>query len=150
MTSMWARAYGNICVCMSMCVLFVLVLVVSRAVVDPVSCRSYTSDQQKTDESHLISVAAQRPGDSYFPGNTHTHTHTDMFPSMVRPYYFTAGDITDSVCPLWCLWVDFCKLLFAHIVNLVWSVMSLIMIAQHLSGFGGIFAKALRHPSRSL
>lgn len=45
-------------------VVCIVVLDVSRVVVSLASCRSYSSERQKTDESHLISVAAQRPGNS--------------------------------------------------------------------------------------
>lgn len=73
--SMWPHVSVNIYTCVSQCVCVCgVVLVVSRTLVDQLSDGSYTSDQQKTDESHLISVAAQRREGSYFPGNTHTHT----------------------------------------------------------------------------
>lgn len=49
-----------------------VVLDVSRVVVSLASCRSYSSERQKTDESHLISVAAQRPGNSLSSNFLHT------------------------------------------------------------------------------
>ncbi len=71
---------GLVCQCTCVVCICVAVLAVSYVVVDPLSWHSYTSDQQKTDESQHVSVSAQRPADSHFPGNTqtltHTHTHT--------------------------------------------------------------------------
>lgn len=53
-------------------VVCIVVLDVSRVVVSLASCRSYSSERQKTDESHLISVAAQRPGNSLSSNFLHT------------------------------------------------------------------------------
>lgn len=53
-------------------VVCIVVLDVSRVVVSLASCRSYSSERQKTDESHLISVTAQRPGNSLSSNFLHT------------------------------------------------------------------------------